>query len=84
MGLSRNKVAVPEGAAGTPPFWRGRLSPRPLSQGVGGLNKRLVCISTHASLLPMFIYIEKDEAEFGDVSRQLEASPIAQLVRAPH
>ena len=22
--LSRNKVAVPEGAAGTPPFWRGR------------------------------------------------------------
>ena len=21
MGLSRNKVAVPEGAAGTPPFW---------------------------------------------------------------
>ena len=21
--LSRNKVAVPEGAAGTPPFWRG-------------------------------------------------------------
>ena len=23
LGLSRNKVAVPEGAAGTPPFWRG-------------------------------------------------------------
>ena len=22
MGRSRNKVAVPEGAAGTPPFWR--------------------------------------------------------------
>ena len=22
MGLSRNKVAVPEDAAGTPPFWR--------------------------------------------------------------
>jgi hypothetical protein len=21
LGLSRNKVAVPEGAAGTPPFW---------------------------------------------------------------
>ena len=29
-------------------------------------------------------HIEKDEAELGDVSRQLEASPIAQLVRAPH
>ena len=25
MGLSRNKVAVPEGAAGTPPFWIGLL-----------------------------------------------------------
>ena len=24
MGLSRNKVAVPEGAAGTPPFWKKR------------------------------------------------------------
>jgi hypothetical protein len=24
LGLSRNKVAVPEGAAGTPPFWRRR------------------------------------------------------------
>ena len=22
IGLSRNKVAVPEGAAGTPPFWK--------------------------------------------------------------
>jgi len=22
LGLSRNKVAVPEGAAGTPPFWK--------------------------------------------------------------
>jgi hypothetical protein len=22
LGLSRNKVAVPEGVAGTPPFWR--------------------------------------------------------------
>ena len=24
LGLSRNKVAVPEGAAGTPPFWRSK------------------------------------------------------------
>ena len=28
MGLSRNKVAVPEGAAGTPPFWSGPLLAR--------------------------------------------------------
>ena len=26
LGLSRNKVAVPEGAAGTPPFWRNEYS----------------------------------------------------------
>ena len=26
LGLSRNKVAVPEGAAGTPPFWRDGFS----------------------------------------------------------
>ena len=32
----------------------------------------------------VYLDIEKDEAEFGAVSRQLEASPIAQLVRAPH
>ena len=25
LGLSRNKVAVPEGVAGTPPFWRGSV-----------------------------------------------------------
>ena len=25
LGLSRNKVAVPEGVAGTPPFWSGAL-----------------------------------------------------------
>jgi hypothetical protein len=30
LGLSRNKVAVPEGVAGTPPFW---------SPGCGGLTK---------------------------------------------
>ena len=29
MGLSRNKVAVPEGAAGTPPFWSGDEVVRP-------------------------------------------------------
>ena len=41
-------------------------------------------LGSQCFLLLMFIIIEKDEAEFGDVSRQLEASPIAQLVRAPH
>ena len=39
-------------------------------------------ISPKASLLRMFINIEKDEAERREA--KLEASPIAQLVRAPH
>ena len=32
----------------------------------------------------VYLDIEKDEAELEMKSRQLEASPIAQLVRAPH
>ena len=52
MGLSRNKVAVPEGAAGTPPFWR----------DVG------LKVSSFASATSWFVYPnketqEKDEAE---------------------
>ncbi len=37
LGLSRNKVAVPEGAAGTPPFWNSvclRKSPVSLRRAV--------------------------------------------------
>ena len=34
LGLSRNKVAVPEGAAGTPPFWSGRPRGRPARRAV--------------------------------------------------
>jgi hypothetical protein len=33
LGLSRNKVAVPEGAAGTPPFWS-HPSPRVLTMSI--------------------------------------------------
>ena len=33
MGLSRNKVAVPEGAAGTPPFWSFAARPKALAEG---------------------------------------------------
>ena len=44
-----------------------------------------VCIWSPVLLATdVYLDIEKDEAEFGAVSRQLEASPIAQLVRAPH
>ena len=57
MGLSRNKVAVPEGAAGTPPFWRGlesRLNPERERQR-SGLEGTQDTMSSHrpmaASLL---------------------------------
>ena len=70
MGLSRNKVAVPEGAAGTPPFWRGRLS-----------NKKVWEFPSFFAT-DVYLDIEKDEAERREA--KLEASPIAQLVRAPH
>ena len=33
MGLSRNKVAVPEGVAGTPPFWSVSEARRPSEVG---------------------------------------------------
>ena len=35
MGRSRNKVAVPEGAAGIPPFWRFRKGTLFLGRTVG-------------------------------------------------
>ena len=93
MGLSRNKVAVPEGAAGTPPFWR-------ILKGVPDAARRKPSKSRNTSFLektavnqevglqiPVLLYygslfIEKDEAERRKA--KLEASPIAQLVRAPH
>ena len=50
MGLSRNKVAVPEGAAGTPPFWSGRPS---LVKGKKRQNKGF---STPVFLTNKFIY----------------------------
>ena len=35
MGRSRNKVAVPEGAAGIPPFWRFHIGSLFLGRTVG-------------------------------------------------
>ena len=69
MGLSRNKVAVPEGAAGTPPFWRELESKVSVVLLLFILNDKdrerrgRVCIT--------------DKVELKD-------SPIAQLVRALH
>ena len=57
---------------GTPPFWRGRLLQ--LRSRFGQAQKLLAT--------DVYLDIEKDEAERREA--KLEASPIAQLVRAPH
>ena len=78
MGLSRNKVAVPEGAAGTPPFWSDAHVTR---SEVGSLGDATIGTSwtTRTCLLE---YKEKEEAE--PQGEGLTDSPIAQLVRALH
>ena len=71
MGLSRNKVAVPEGAAGTPPFWRGPESKVSVYYGcLYRINREKDEAESN----------KKDEVE---LNPRL-ASPIAQLVRALH
>ena len=68
MGLSRNKVAVPEGAAGTPPFWSSKKKGDPPPNGdFKDRNKIKDKRQTKFSLLPakfvLFIYKkEKEEA----------------------
>jgi hypothetical protein len=60
LGLSRNKVAVPEGAAGTPPFWRGRSEEnRWRREGNGS-------VFPFASLLLLPVYLEIREGMLGD------------------
>ena len=78
MGLSRNKVAVPEGAAGTPPFWRAGLgSPAEGSSNDVRCKKEDVgcerCRKRVRSLddIPAGSWWKAD-------------SLLAQLVRAPH
>ena len=74
MGLSRNKVAVPEGAAGTPPFWRDgykvekqvRLNPVLLvRETVCKIqdDRGLLLIPKASLLHAVYLEIEKDEAE---------------------
>ena len=54
MGLSRNKVAVPEGAAGTPPFWR-RKEVFLRQLGASQLTKRNTSFLESLALLPQFV-----------------------------
>ena len=70
MGLSRNKVAVPEGAAGTPPFWRGPESKVSVYYGC---------------LYRIYREKDEAESNTDEVElNPKQASPIAQLVRALH
>ncbi len=76
MGLSRNKVAVPEGAAGTPPFWSRRSTMQVVK--IDGLDLLLLVLTV------LFISRIEGAGYLFLQCRKLEASPIAQLVRAPH
>ena len=57
MGLSRNKVAVPEGAAGTPPFWSSKKDD--VKENTEDKRQTL----SYFSQKVLFRYKEKDEAE---------------------
>ena len=110
MGLSRNKVAVPEGAAGTPPFWRDALEEEILEALESlenledlealenlekidlGRGKRPRCLALLSACFVVIRYIVRkvtlrSPPRSGQAARSLlpsRASPIAQLVRAPH
>ena len=52
MGLSRNKVAVPEGAAGTPPFWSTYIKHGAKDKKRGhGYKERFSTIAWHYTFL---------------------------------
>ena len=55
MGLSRNKVAVPEGAAGTPPFWRRKRGFPPSARRKPTDKKEHLLSGEPAALLPQFV-----------------------------
>ena len=92
MGLSRNKVAVPEGAAGTPPFWRVRLLVDLVDKYLSIHVHKLTVIKKIKEPLVRFLLVLTDtvlrirERKSGMNSRNdfFQLSPIAQLVRAPH
>ena len=83
MGLSRNKVAVPEGAAGTPPFWK---------QGVRSedeilsltYNKEWYRQVTNSCLLAnkfISLYIVREKVEQATLAVQVCASLLSSLKR---
>ena len=81
MGLSRNKVAVPEGAAGTPPFWnQGVREDRNLQLNLKkGTNK----VTNSCLLTNKFIslYIVREKVERATLAVQVCASLLSSLKR---
>ena len=59
MGLSRNKVAVPEGAAGTPPFWSERFRIKKEKGTSRGMNEKYLVLQVGYEKIENR---EKDEA----------------------
>ena len=88
MGLSRNKVAVPEGAAGTPPFWRRGFPTqldRSASEGQVSQRERLFqiqIIKKEERLRPSLTQVRTSLRT--SILAMFIYSSVAQLVRAPH
>ena len=80
MGLSRNKVAVPEGAAGTTPFWRVVLDAARPKRSEGQGHQRTSPLQRRVYLIiPSY-----DWLVILSRTKFVCYSPIAQLVRALH
>ena len=70
MGLSRNKVAVPEGVAGTPPFWSSLLdtllavrATRLVASGLPVLIFSLLSYTVSSSCECAFEFIDNTERD---------------------
>ena len=93
MGLSRNKVAVPEGAAGTPPFWRKQLGLRPRFKRKSFRTRELISIQQTTKTQGKKLRRRDNKQVVLKNPFSLSAillyeysidSSVAQLVRAPH
>ena len=65
MGLSRNKVAVPEGVAGTPPFWSNLLDASALGsvQGTGLVLSYSLLFYTAGTAVKCLKFFENTEKD---------------------
>ena len=70
--LSRNKVAVPEGAAGTPPFWRSCLR----ADWKRKLNNQTVLNRDYLLLVIHFFYLKLSQNEPGGALKPLRRGEV--------